>query len=550
MKRLILLLGAVVSLLSAAAQPTLFLVGDSTCANKKLDKENPERGWGQLFQALVSNPLKVENHAVNGRSTKSFREERRWQQVCERLREGDYVFIQFGHNDQKQNDSTRYSSPERYAENLRRYVREVRERGARPILLTPIVRRKWVDGELVPTHTAYSDQMRRIAHEEQVPWIDMEHLTHEWVVGLGDEESKRYYMWVEPGTCPLHPDGKIDDTHLNVRGAHVVARMVARELMTLTPELAPYLRFPDRVVAQDGSGDYFTLQEAVLALPDFSRDTTRLLVRAGTYREKVSIPASKRFVKLIGEGAERTKITYGAYARERDAYGRERGTSGSSTIYFGGDHWVVEGIAFENSAGEVGQAVAVQCLGDQIAFKNCRFLGWQDTLYLYGVGNRDGEEVSHNSAYLFETCYIEGSTDFIFGSAEALFLDCEIHSKADSYITAASTCLGQERGFQFINCRLTAAEGVTKCYLGRPWRNHAQTEFIECRLGAHIAPEGWHNWSKPEAERTVRYREVCSSGPGASPHTRVGWAETISVRGESHGGFTGKMALKGGMGVE
>ncbi len=528
MKRLISTLWFVaVALLGAAAQPTtLFLIGDSTCANKRLDKENPERGWGQLFQALVDSTLKVENHAVNGRSTKSFRDEGRWQIVCDRLSEGDYVFIQFGHNDQKISDTTRYSSPEQYAENLRRYVRESRAKGARPILLTPIVRRKWRDGELQPTHTDYSEQVRRIAHQEQVPWIDMEALTYEWVRRLGDEASKRYYMWVEQGVCPLYPDGKIDDTHLNVRGAHVVARMVAQELRTLTPELAPHLRLPDWVVAQDGSGDFFTLQEAVLALPDFSRDTTWLLVRAGTYREKVSIPASKRLVRMEGEGAYATKITYGAYAAELDPLGRKRGTSGSSTLYFGGDGWRIEGLCFENEAGPVGQAVAVQCIGDRIEFFNCRFLGWQDTLYLYGVGNRDGETVTQNSSYRFENCYIEGSTDFIFGSAEAFFVDCEIHSKSDSYITAASTCQGQKRGFRFENCRLTAASGVTCCYLGRPWRNYAQTEFVDCWLGGHIAPQGWHNWSKPEAERTVRYREVRSSGPGARPDGRVKWADT------------------------
>lgn len=530
MKRLTLTLLTLVAMVAASAQPTLFLIGDSTCANKKLDKENPERGWGQLFQALVCAPLKVENHAVNGRSTKSFRAEGRWQVVCDRIQEGDYVFIQFGHNDQKSNDSTRYSTPEQYAENLVRYVREARERGARPILLTPIVRRKWENGQLIDTHTPYSEAMRRVAHLEQVPWIDMEALTRQWVQELGDKASKGCYMWVEAGTSPLYPDGREDDTHLNVRGAHQVARMVARELMTLAPELAPNLRFPDLVVAQDGSGDFFTLQEAVLALPDFSRDTTRLLLRAGTYHEKVSIPASKRRVKFEGEGADRTKITYDAYSSERDRFGRERGTSGSSTLYFGGDGWLVEGITFENSAGEVGQAVAVQCIGDRIWFRNCRFLGWQDTLYLYGVGNRDGEEVEHNSAYRFEKCYIEGSTDFIFGSAEALFIGCEIHSKRDSYITAASTCRGQERGFRFVGCRLTAAEGVTKCFLGRPWRSYAQTTFEECWLGEHIAPEGWHNWSKLEAERTVRYREIGSTGPGAAPEERVAWAETLHGR--------------------
>lgn len=519
---------------------TLFLVGDSTCANKKLEKENPERGWGQLFQAFASEPLRVENHAVNGRSTKSFRTEGRWQVVLDRLSQGDYVFIQFGHNDQKQNDSTRYASPEQYGENLRRMVAEVRERGAKPVLMTPISRRHWREGELLYRHGEYPAIVKCVAQEEQVPWIDMKHLTREWLLSLGDEGSIPYFMHVEPGHCPLYPDGKVDDTHLNVRGAHVVSRMVAREVQRILPELAPYLRLPDCVVAQDGSGDFFSLQEAVLALPDFARQETWLLVRSGEYREKVSIPSSKRFVRLTGEGADRTKITYDGYSRRLDDYGREMGTSGSSTIYFGGDNWQVEHLSFENSAGEVGQAVAVQCLGNEVHFSDCRFLGWQDTLYLHGLGNCDGEVVNNNTRYSFTRCYIEGSTDFIFGSAEALFYDCEIHSKRDSYITAASTCKGQSAGMLFHRCRLTAAEGVTRCYLGRPWRNYAQTAFVECYLGEHILPEGWHNWSKPEAERTVRYVEIASEGPGARFKERVRWAETRST-------LERKMAVKFGI---
>lgn len=530
MKRLSLLLLLVGLSLPLMAQPTLFLVGDSTCANKKLDKENPERGWGQLFPGLVKGGLRVENHAVNGRSTKSFREEGRWQQVLDRLCEGDYVFIEFGHNDQKIKDSTRYSSPEQYGENLRRYVREVREKEGRPVLLTPIVRRNWVEGRLVDTHGDYPEQVARIAHQEGVPWIDMEALTREWLCRVGEEASKGYFMWVEAGCCPLYPDGRQDNTHLNVRGAHVVARMVAHEMQTLLPELAPYLHFPDRVVAQDGSGDYFTLQEAVLNLPDFARDTTHLLVRRGTYNEKVSIPTSKRLVFLQGEGADCTKISFDAYADQQNAYGYRTGTSGSSTLYFGGDGWRVEDLSFENRAGEVGQAVAVQCLGDDIRFARCYFLGWQDTLYLYGRGNREGETADDNASYRFEGCYIEGSTDFIFGSADALFLRCEIHAKRDSYLTAASTWKGQRRGFLFVECCLTAAEGVTHCYLGRPWRNHARTTFLNCSMGAHICPEGWHNWSKPEAEQLTRYEEYGSTGEGGGVERRVKWAHNLSAQ--------------------
>lgn len=504
------------------------LIGDSTCATKELAKQNPERGWGQLFRPLFDGSVTVCNHAANGRSTKSFRDEGRWKTVCDGLRPGDYVFIQFGHNDQKQSDSTRYASPVQYAANLRRYVAETRERGAVPVLLTPIVRRRFTDGVLDDTHGPYAAAVRRVAAETGTVLIDAERLTREWVSRLGDEASTAYYMWVEPGTNPRWPDGRQDNTHLNVRGARTVARMIAARLPELIPELGRCLKPSDFVVAQDGSGDFFTLTEAVAAVPDFCRDTTRILVCEGTYREKIAIPATKRNVVLESRGA--VTVTWDDYAAKTGPTGRPLGTSGSSTVYFGGDGWTVRGLTFENSAGRVGQAVAVQCLGTGLHFIGCRFLGNQDTLYLYGAGNRDGETVTENARILFEECYVEGTTDFIFGSAAALFRNCEIRSTADSYITAASTCRGQACGLIFENCRLTAAEGVARCWLGRPWRDHAQTVFIGCEMGAHILPEGWHDWSKPHAQKTVFYAEYGSEGPGAAPRSRVKWSRQLTEK--------------------
>lgn len=529
MKRILLLAFALAAACGAGARPArIFLTGDSTCATKQLDKQNPERGWGQMFAPLFDGVV-VENHATNGRSTRSFRSEGRWQRVLDSLAPGDWVFIQFGHNDQKTADPARYSPPDEYAENLRRYVRETRGRGGRPVLLTPIVRRCFVDGRLEDTHGEYPAAMRRVAEEERVPLLDMEALTREWVASLGDEASKDCYMHVAPGTCPLYPDGREDDTHLCVRGARTVARMVADRVRVQLPELGARLRPQvDFVVAKDGSGDFFTFAEAVASIPDCCRRTTVVLLCEGLYREKVSIPATKRNVELCGVGE--AVLSWDDYASRPGVTGAETGTSGSATVYFGGDDWLVSGVTFENTAGRVGQAVAVQCFGTRLRFVGCRFLGDQDTLYLHGAGNRDGERFDDNALCRFDGCYIEGTTDFIFGSAAALFTGCEIRSKADSYITAASTCRGQRAGFLFVDCRLTADEGVTKCYLGRPWRDHAQTLFADCTLGAHIRPEGWHDWGKPHARRTVRYGELRSSGPGAGDARRVKWARRIDDR--------------------
>lgn len=528
MKRLFLLSLCVLLSASSFGGPLrVFLIGDSTCATKDLAKQNPERGWGQMFQPLFDGTVTVENHAVNGRSSKSFRDEGRWDPILDRLHAGDYVFIQFGHNDQKAQDSTRYADPAQYAENLRRYVRETRAKGAVPVLLTPIVRRHFSGESLDDTHGAYLDAVRQVAAGEQTPLIDAERLTRAWVAELGDEASKAFYMWVEEGTCPLWPDGRQDNTHLNVRGARSVARMIAAQLPQAVPELGERLVPSDFTVAQDGSGDFFTLTEAVAALPDFGRDTTRIVICGGVYREKISIPATKRLVALTGRGD--VTLTWDDYAAKIGPTGRPLGTSGSSTLYFGGDGWTVRNITFENAAGRVGQAVAVQCLATELRFIGCRFLGNQDTLYLYGAGNRDGERVTENARIRFEGCYIEGTTDFIFGSAAALFRRCEIRSKADSWITAASTCRGQRCGLIFEECRLTADEGVTACWLGRPWRDYAQTVFIRCTLGAHIRPEGWHDWNKPRTHRTAFYAECASEGPGAAGR-RVPWARRITER--------------------
>ena len=359
MERFFLLILCVLSFESICGRTLrVYLVGDSTCAAKELAGQNPERGWGQLFQPLFDGSVRVENHATNGRSTKSFRDEGRWAAVYDKLQPGDYVFIQFGHNDQKQNDSTRYAAPERYAGNLRRYVRETREKGAIPVLLTPIVRRRFADGLLDDTHGPYADAVRRVAAAEGTQLIDAERLTRAWVSSLGEEASRAYYMWVEPGTSPRWPDGRRDDTHLNVRGARAVARMIAAQLQAEVPELGSRLVASDFVVAQDGSGDFFTLTEAVAAVPDFCRDTTRILVCEGTYREKIVVPATKRHVVLEGRGE--VKLTWDDYAAKTGPTGRPLGTSGSSTVYFGGDGWTVRNIAFENAAGRVGQAVAVQ----------------------------------------------------------------------------------------------------------------------------------------------------------------------------------------------
>ncbi|MBF9255055.1 pectin esterase [Pontibacter sp. 172403-2] len=267
------------------------------------------------------------------------------------------------------------------------------------------------------------------------------------------------------------------------------------------------------VVAQDGSGDYTTIQAAVDAVRAFPLERVEILVKPGTYHEKLIIPSWKTDITLRGENKENTIISWGDYSGKGDI-----NTFTSYTVLVQGNGFRAEDITFENTAGPVGQAVALHVEADRCVFKNCRIIGNQDTLYA-GVDN---------SRQYYINCYIEGTTDFIFGPATAVFENCTIHCKKNSYITAASTPQGQPFGFVFLNCTITTSNDATKVYLGRPWRPYAQTVFLHTKLSGNIRPEGWHNWNKPEAEKTTFYAEYKSTGPGASPKTRVGWSKQLT----------------------
>ena len=521
---------------------TIFMIGDSTMANKKIDGGNPERGWGMVLPGFFSEDIRIDNHAANGRSSKSFISEGRWEKVISKVKKGDYVFIQFGHNDEKA-DSTRHTDPgSTFDKILRRYVNETRAKGGIPVLFNSIVRRNFVQpkddaiakdvrrtpGEkeqpkegtvLFDTHGAYLDAPRNVAKELGVTFIDMNKITHDLVQGLGPVESKKLFMFVEPNQVPAFPKGREDNTHLNVYGARTIAGLAVDAIGKEIPELAKYIRQFDYVVAQDGSGDFFTVQEAINAVPDFRKDVrTTILIRKGTYKEKLIIPESKINISLIGEDG--AILTYDGFANKKNVFGENMGTSGSSSCYIYAPDFYAENITFENSSGPVGQAVACFVSADRVYFKNCRFLGFQDTLYTY----------SKQSRQYYEDCYIEGTVDFIFGWSTAVFNRCRIHSKGDGYVTAPSTDKGKKYGYVFYDCRLTSDKEVAKVYLSRPWRPYAQAVFVRCELGKHILPEGWHNWKNPENEKTARYAEFGNTGEGAKTEGRVAWAEQLTKK--------------------
>ena len=514
---------------------TINMMGDSTMAEKNLAKGNPERGWGMMFQNFLDEGVKVINYARNGRSTKNFIDIGDWAKVHGAVQPGDYVFIQFGHNDSKETDTTRYAAPwGAYQDNLRTFIKGVREKGGTPVLLTPVARRWFKEGGLDrECHGDYPAAMKQVASECGVTLLDATTATLDWIEGLGDEASRPYFMHLAPGRYAYAPDGKVDNTHTVASGARKVTEIICGLIREQLPEIASHLTRYDIVVSADGHGDYMTVQEAIDACPDYShKEITTILIRKGIYKEMVSIPHTKFRLHIKGEDAENTIITFDKYAKQLWP-GRDFavGTSGSATIYIHASYITFENLTFENSAGEgkdIAQAVAVFTDGDFLFFKGCRFIGNQDTLYTYG---RYGKEGGIKRNY-FLGCYIEGTTDFIFGPSIAYFENCLIHSKKNSYVTAASTLQGQKYGYVFKDCRLTAAPGVDKVYLGRPWGAYAKTVFIHCELGPHIVPEGWHDWEKegkPDTKKNSWYAEYDNYGPGAAG-PRVKWAKKLNAR--------------------
>jgi pectinesterase len=274
----------------------------------------------------------------------------------------------------------------------------------------------------------------------------------------------------------------------------------------------------DFVVAADGSGRFKTVQEAInAALTGTPADPSVVHIRPGLYKELLYIQREKRFLHLVGEDAEKTVLTYDLHANLPGPDGKPIGTFRTPSMLIDADDLTAENLTFENSAGPVGQALAVRIDGDRVAFRNCRFLGWQDTI------------LANRGRHYFKDCYIAGSVDFIFGGATALFDHCHIHCLRNGYITAASTPDNQPFGFVFRNCRITGASSEIRTYLGRPWRDFASVIFLDTEMSDVVRPEGWNNWRQPDREKTARYAEYNSSGPGANPQARVPWARQLSA---------------------
>lgn len=289
------------------------------------------------------------------------------------------------------------------------------------------------------------------------------------------------------------------------------------------------------IVARDGTGEFRTVGEAVEVCRAFMEYHKVIFVKKGVYKEKLIIPSWLTNIEICGEDAEQTIITYDDHANiqipkvgadpsdntlKPELRTQGMGTFRTYTVKVEGTDITFKNITIENNAAKLGQAVALHTEGDRLIFVGCRLLGNQDTVYTGTGGTR----------IYFLNCYIEGTTDFIFGPSTAWFENCTIKSKVNSYVTAASTPKEVKYGYVFNRCRLIADAQADKVYLGRPWRPYAHTLFMNCELGKHIVPAGWHNWGKASNETTTRYEEYNNSGDGASPKTRVAWSRQLSKK--------------------
>ena len=267
-------------------------------------------------------------------------------------------------------------------------------------------------------------------------------------------------------------------------------------------------------VAKDGTGEYQSIQDAIDAMRVYPLSPITLYIKNGVYNEKIELPANNTDVTFIGENVDSTVISWNDYS------GKGKHTTFTSyTAKISGNRFRAENITFSNTAGPVGQALALYVDADKAVFRNCKFLGYQDTIFTSG----------EQSNQLFDHCYIEGTTDFIFGAATVWCEQCKIHSKKNSHVTAASTPADKNYGYVFNKCVLTGDTSLHNVSLGRPWRPFAAVVYMYCTIGAHIKPEGWSNWNNTDNFKTTRFAEYENRGPGAAITGRISWSKQLSA---------------------
>jgi pectin methylesterase-like acyl-CoA thioesterase len=516
----------------AAAKIRIVLVGDSTVALGG--------GWGASFCALLTPNVECLDAAKNGRSSKSYYDERLWKNALEQ--KPDYVLIQFGHNDMPGKGPARETDPDTtYAANLRRYIAETRAAKARPVIVTSLSRRTYKDGKLVQDLTAYANAAKRVAAEENVPLIDLNAASVKLLQTMTQEQADLF-------DAEAHPDAAgnkgPDRTHLNAKGAMVFARMVADDLAKVCVELGPDIKgepagHKTLYVAADGTGEYGAIQRAIDVAP--ATGGALILVAPGTYREVLTIDKPNIQLRSANTDASKTVVVF-----DRSA-ALNGGTFKTATVNVTGDDFYAENITFQNDFKVTldpnitgSQAVALRVQGDRAIFHNVRLLALQDTLYAASKGctGEGANRTCRTARQYFSDCYIEGHFDFIFGDGKTVFDRCEIHSKplSEGFITAQSKIYPQQdSGYVIHKSKLTADPGVTNVWLGRPWRPYSTVTYIDTEMGAHIRPAGWREWLQgTHSLETSTYSEFGSTGPGAHRGERDPHGKQLSAEEAKH----------------
>lgn len=533
----------------------IVLTGDSTVTDTA--------GWGGVFGKLVKENVKSVNLSKGGRSSKSFRDEGRWDEAL--ALKPDFILIQFGHNDQPGHGPGRETDPETtYRANMTQYVEDALAAGITPILVTPISRREFKDdGKIHSSLQPYADVVKQIAAEKNVQVVDLHWRSTEIYESLGREGCEM----ISPLKTGPKYDGRhvFDGTHLNEAGANLFGALMAKELAVTVPRLAN--RFPtsklmkiqkgdpprqpvdeayvSRMLAKAGgftaqgaktfvadaagNGDFLTIQEAIDAAPANNAERTTIILKPGVYMGQTIVPANKPNIALIGEDRKASIHTYALNTHDPVPATVPNKMRGNGFIVLA-DGFSARNMTFRNTSGDHGQAMALRIDGDRAIVSDCDLLAWQDTL------------LTAKGRHYYKECYIEGRVDYIYGAATAVFDNCEIQTKCNGYVTAASTPQSSPFGYAFLNCRLSTGNGM-KTWLGRPWRPYAAVAYINCWMDSHIRPEGWHNWGKETNEQTARYSEYNTTGPGANPEKRVAWSKQLSD--EEAGAYTVKNILGG-----
>lgn len=530
--------------------PTIFVVGDST-SSVYAHAERPRAGWGQALPLLLGPQASVFDFALSGASSKSYADSGLLDQVLGMIQRGDYLLISFGHNDEKTEDPARGTDPATtFPQYLRRYIDGAAARGAKPVLVTPVERRRFDSfGTALDSHGLYPQAMRDLAAASGTPLVDLTTSSKQLWQRLGPEGTKTHFLYADPGSHPQYPAGVADNTHLQAQGALAVAGLVVDGLTAVRALPPGYFRKADPgtaplaaiywpadrpvdtpVVFDIGPGKaYPTVQAAVNAVP--AGNTLRALLRIspGTYRETIRVPADRPKVSFVGLGArpEDVVLVYNnASGTPKPDGSGPFGTGGSASVRIDGAEFTAQNLTFSNDFDEAAnlsmpnrQAVALHITADRSVLRNVRCLGNQDTLLV------DSPAKGVQARFYFANSYIEGDVDFIFGRGTAVFDDCEIasldrNSSNNGYVSAGSINEQIKHGFLFDGCRFVSDAAKDTVYLGRPWHPSgdptavAQVLIRDSWLGAHIRPTPWADMSG-FSWQDARFFEFHNRGPGA-----------------------------------